>query len=118
MSFHFIESDSRPWGRYFVLHDEPNYKVKRIEVDLNQRLSYQYHHKRAEAWTIVQGEATVTLDGIDRIYKVGETVIIPLSAKHRVANLGSELLIFIEVQTGDYFGEDDIVRIEDDYSRT
>lgn len=118
MSFKFIESDTRPWGRYFVLHDELNYKVKRIEVEKSQRLSYQYHFKRAEAWTIVQGEATVTLDGVDKIYKVGETAIIPLSAKHRVANLGSELLIFIEVQTGIYFGEDDIVRIEDDYSRS
>lgn len=117
MSFQFIESDNRPWGRYFVLHDEPNYKVKRIEVEPHQRLSYQYHFKRAEAWTIVQGEATVTLDGVDKIYKVGETVIIPLSAKHRVANLGAKLLIFIEVQTGSYFGEDDIVRIEDDYLR-
>jgi len=117
MSFQFIESDTRPWGRYFVLHDEPNYKVKRIEVEIGQRLSYQYHHKRAEAWTIVQGEATVTLDGVERLYKVDETVIIALSAKHRVANLGTELLIFIEVQTGSYFGEDDIVRLEDDYSR-
>jgi mannose-6-phosphate isomerase len=117
MAFQFIETDNRPWGRYFVLHDESNYKVKRIEVETNQRLSYQYHHQRAEAWTIVQGEATVTLDGEDSIYKVGETVIIPLNAKHRVANLGSELLVFIEVQTGTYFGEDDIVRIEDDYSR-
>ena len=117
MSFQFIETDERTWGRYFVLHDEPNYKVKRIEVESNQRLSYQYHFKRAEAWTIVQGEATVTLDGVDKIYTVGETAIIPLSAKHRVANMGAELLIFIEVQTGDFFGEDDIVRIEDDYSR-
>lgn len=118
MSFQFIETDKRPWGRYFVLHDEFNYKVKRIEVEQNQRLSYQYHHKRAEAWTIVQGEATVTLDSIDKVYKKGETVIIDLGTKHRVANFGTELLIFIEVQTGTYFGEDDIVRIEDDYSRS
>ena len=117
MSFQYIESDKRPWGRFYVLHDEVNYKIKRIEVESNQRLSYQFHYKRAEAWTIVQGEATVTLDGIERIFKVGETVIIPLSAKHRVANLGAELLIFIEVQIGSYFGEDDIVRIEDDYAR-
>ena len=117
MSFQYIESDVRPWGRYFVLHDEANYKVKRIEVESNQRLSYQYHFKRAEAWTIVSGEATVTIDGVDRIYHVGETAIIPLSAKHRVANYGASLLVFIEVQTGTYFGEDDIVRIEDDYER-
>jgi mannose-6-phosphate isomerase len=117
MSFQFIETDERPWGRYFVLHDEESYKVKRIEVELNQRLSYQYHFKRAEAWTVVQGEATVTLNGEDRLYKAGETAIIPLQAKHRVANYGTELLVFIEVQTGTYFGEDDIVRVEDDYER-
>lgn len=117
MNFKYIETDERPWGRYYVLHDEANYKVKRIEVEPNQRLSYQFHYKRAEAWTVVQGEASVTLDGEDRIFKVGETVIIPLNAKHRVANIGTELLVFIEVQTGTYFGEDDIVRIEDDYER-
>jgi mannose-6-phosphate isomerase len=117
MSFQFIETDNRPWGRYYVLHDEPNYKVKRIEVEPNQRLSYQYHFKRSETWTIVQGEATVTLEGEEKIYRSGDTAIIPLSAKHRVANNGTELLIFIEVQTGDYFGEDDIIRIDDDYSR-
>ena len=59
-----IESQERPWGRYFVLHDEPTYKLKRIEVDPGGRLSYQYHHKRSEAWTIVEGVGTITLDDI------------------------------------------------------
>lgn len=115
--FLFIESDERPWGRYFVIHDEPSYKVKRIEVDKNQRLSYQYHYKRSEVWTIVEGEAIVTLDDVEYKFISGQTVIIPQGMKHRVENRGEQLLVFIEVQTGTYFGEDDIVRIEDDYDR-
>ena len=112
-----LEIGERPWGKYYVLADEPNFKLKRIEVLPGQRLSYQYHFKRQEAWTIVQGTAQITLDGVDKIYKYGETALIPLSAKHRIENVGEELLVFIEVQTGTYFGEDDIVRIEDDYER-
>ena len=116
-SFLFSETDDRPWGRYFVLHDEQNYKVKRIEVESGQRLSYQFHYKRSEAWTIVQGIAVITLDGSEKEYQAGETVLIPQGMKHRVENKSEELLIFIEVQTGTYFGEDDIVRLEDDYKR-
>lgn len=112
------EIGERPWGKYFVLADEPNFKLKRIEVLPGQRLSYQYHFKRQEAWTIVQGTAKITLDGVDTIYKYGETALIPLSAKHRIENIGEDLLVFVEVQTGTYFGEDDIVRIEDDYQRS
>ena len=112
-----IENEERPWGRYFILNDEPNYKIKRIEVDPGGRLSYQYHHKRSEAWTIVQGTASVTLEGKISEHSKGETIIIPQGFKHRVQNKGLEKLVFIEVQTGTYFGEDDIVRIEDDYNR-
>ena len=112
-----IESEERPWGRFFVLHDEPTYKLKRIEVDSGGRLSYQYHHKRSEAWTIVEGVGVITLDGIDNEYTKGETVLIPQGVKHRIENKGSEKVVSIEVQTGSYFGEDDIVRIEDDYNR-
>ena len=112
-----IENQERPWGRYFVLHDEPNYKLKRIEVDPGRRLSYQYHHKRSEAWTIVEGIGRITLDGEIKDYKKGETILIPQGVKHRVENNGIKKLIFIEVQTGSYFGEDDIIRIEDDYNR-
>ena len=112
-----LEVGERPWGKYFVLADEPNFKLKRIEVLPGQRLSYQYHFKRQEAWTIVQGTAKITLDGEDKIYQYGETALIPLSAKHRIENIGEDLLVFVEVQTGTYFGEDDIVRIEDDYQR-
>ncbi len=113
----YIESEERPWGRYFVLQDEESYKIKRIEVEPSQRLSYQYHYKRSEAWTIVIGEAKVTINGELKTYKAGQTVIIPQGAKHRVQNDADKLLVFIEVQTGTYFGEDDIVRIEDDYNR-
>ena len=93
------------------------YKLKRIEVEPGQRLSYQYHHQRSEAWTIVQGIATITLDGVEYVYKTGETVLIPVGTKHRIENKSDTLVVFIEVQTGIYFGEDDIVRIEDDYNR-
>ena len=112
-----IESEERPWGRFFVLHDEPTYKIKRIEVDPGGRLSYQYHHKRSEAWIIVEGTGVITLDGIDKEFTKGQTVLIPQGVKHRIENKRQEKVVFIEVQTGTYFGEDDIVRIEDDYNR-
>ena len=113
-----IESEERPWGRFFVLHDEPTYKLKRIEVDPGGRLSYQYHHKRSEAWTLVEGTGVITLEGKDKEYTKGETILIHRGVKHRIENKGPEKVVFIEVQTGTYFGEDDIVRIEDDYNRT
>jgi len=113
-----IESEERPWGRFYVLHDEPNYKLKRIEVDPGGRLSYQYHYKRSEAWTIVEGLASITLDGEKIDIKVGQTIIIPKGAKHRIENNTKKKVVFIEVQTGTYFGEDDIVRIQDDYNRS
>ena len=112
-----IETEERPWGRFFVLHNEPTYKLKRIEVDPGGRLSYQYHYKRSETWIIVEGVGTITLDGKIKDYSKGETVIIPQGVKHRIENKRSEKIVFIEVQTGTYFGEDDIVRIEDDYNR-
>lgn len=112
-----IEKEERPWGKFFVLHDEPNYKLKRIEVNPGGRLSYQYHNKRSEVWTIVDGVGTITIDGNIKDYYKGETIIIPQGTKHRIENKGTKKVIFIEVQTGVYFGEDDIVRIEDDYNR-
>lgn len=112
-----LEIGERPWGKYFVLADEPHYKLKRIEVDPGQRLSYQFHHHRQEYWTIISGEAVVTLDGEEIVLKYGESIHIPLGAKHRIENRSAELVVFVEVQTGTYFGEDDIVRLEDDYER-
>ena len=97
--------------------DEPSYKLKRIEVVPGGRLSYQYHYKRSEAWTIVEGVGTITLDGDVRDYLTGETVLIPQGVKHRIEDKGTQKVVFIEVQTGSYFGEDDIIRIEGDYNR-
>ena len=109
--------ERRPWGTYTVLDDGDDCKVKRITVDPGQRLSYQSHARRAEHWVVVAGTATVTLDGTDVDLAPGQAIDIPLQAAHRVANQGTEELVFIEVQLGDYFGEDDIVRFSDDYGR-
>ena len=112
-----MEFDDRPWGRWELLHEDADCKVKRIVVKPGKRLSYQTHAKREEHWTVVKGRALVTLDGADREFSPGEIVDIPTGTAHRVANPGSEDLVFVEVQLGSYFGEDDIVRIEDDYGR-
>ena len=112
-----LESEERPWGRFFVIHDEPSYKLKRIEVEPGGRLSYQYHNKRSETWTIVEGNGKILLNGIEKDFIKGETCTISRGVKHRIQNNTNEKLVFIEVQTGTYFGEDDIVRIHDDYNR-
>ena len=112
-----METEERPWGFYKVLFDNPNYKVKEILVSSGQRLSYQLHYQRSEHWYVVAGEALVTLNDQDLLVKKGESVDIPVQSKHRVANKLKDDLIFIEIQTGKYFGEDDIIRLEDDYNR-
>lgn len=112
-----MEHDIRPWGQYWVLEDAPNYKVKRILVKPTGRLSLQYHKHRAEVWTIIEGNPIVTIDDQKNSCVPGQTVIIPLGAIHRIENQTNEDVIFVEVQHGTYFGEDDIVRIEDDYQR-
>ena len=109
--------ESRPWGAYEVLLDAEDCKVKRITVSPNQRLSLQYHHKRREHWVVVSGQLTVILDGEERTLNPGMSIFIPLGAHHRAWNKTETNVVFIEVQTGTYFGEDDIVRIEDDYNR-
>jgi len=111
------ENETRPWGKYEILLSSDNCKVKKITVNPGGRLSYQYHHKRSEVWTVTSGVATITLDDDIQDYSYGETILIPKGTKHRVENRGEEDLNFIEVQHGSYFGEDDIVRIEDDYNR-
>ena len=110
--------DRRPWGTFTVLDEGAGYKVKRIEVLAGKRLSYQRHARRAEHWMVVAGRAGVTLDGRELELSVGEAVDIPLGSAHRVANPGRETLVFIEIQRGDYLGEDDITRLEDDYNRS
>ncbi len=117
MTKKYLEIGERPWGKYYVLVDEPTFKVKKIEVEPGHRLSYQYHHHRQEFWTIVQGEAVVIKDGNEYDLFYSESISIPLGCKHRIENRSTDLMIFIEVQTGSYFGEDDIIRLEDDYAR-
>lgn len=107
----------RPWGRFEVLRDEADFKSKVIEVDPGQRLSYQSHRHRAEHWVVVRGRPEVTLDGRSLTLAPGEHVFIPRGARHRIANPGTEPVVFVEVQTGTYFGEDDIERYQDDYER-
>jgi mannose-1-phosphate guanylyltransferase/mannose-6-phosphate isomerase len=110
--------DHRPWGHYVILADLPDHKVKRIVVDPRQRLSLQRHRKRSEHWHVVSGTAVVTRGDEDIEVRAGESVDIPCGAWHRVRNPGRDRLVFIEVQRGTYFGEDDIERREDDYGRT
>lgn len=110
-------TESRPWGSYTILDESDNYKTKRIEVNPGQRLSYQSHQKRAELWMVVSGIAVVTLDGVEHELSYGQKIEIAIGQKHRVENRSEKLLKFIEIQTGSYFGEDDIVRYQDDYSR-
>lgn len=110
-------TDHRPWGYYTVLADEPDHKVKIIVVKPGGRLSLQRHRRRAEHWYGVRGRALVELDGRELELLPGTAVDVPFGAWHRVSNPGSEEAAFIEIQTGDYFGEDDIERKEDDYGR-
>ena len=111
------EHTERPWGGYTVLAEAGDFKVKTIEVHPGQRLSYQRHSRRSEHWFVVRGEGVVTLDGADIKVGRGDTVDVGLGAAHRIRNTGPEPLVFVEVQHGDYFGEDDIVRLDDDYGR-
>jgi mannose-6-phosphate isomerase len=110
--------DERPWGNFTVLDEGAGYKVKRIEVLPGKRLSYQKHAQRAEHWFVTQGTAKVTLDGTEILLNPGQYVDIAIGAAHRVENPGAENVIFIEVQRGAYLGEDDIVRLQDDFGRT
>ena len=112
-----LEHDVRPWGEYFVLADEDAFKVKRIVVNPGQRLSLQLHHRRAEHWFGVQGTGIVTLGDSQVPFGAGQSVDIAIGMAHRVENTGTEPLVFVEVQHGTYFGEDDIVRLSDDYGR-
>jgi mannose-6-phosphate isomerase-like protein (cupin superfamily) len=110
--------EERPWGSYTVLDEGENYKVKRIEVSPEMRLSYQRHFRRSEHWYVVAGTAKVTLNGEEKLVSAGEAIDIQVHDAHRVENPHkSDPLVFIETQTGDYFGEDDIERLEDDFGR-
>jgi mannose-6-phosphate isomerase len=112
-----VNHDMRPWGEYFVLSDEPTYKVKRIVVHPGCRLSYQRHERRSEHWIVVSGRGVVTLDGTERNVASGDCIDVPTGAAHRVACTSDQDFVFVEVQLGSYFGEDDIQRLADDYGR-
>lgn len=111
-------SETRPWGSFHVLDEQPGFKVKRIVVTQGGRLSLQSHKHRSEHWTVVNGTATVTVG--DKVVAMmrGQSIDIPLGAKHRLENLHVDLVELIEVQFGDYLGEDDIIRYDDAYARS
>ena len=112
-----MSTENRPWGSYTTIKEADDHKVKIITVEPGKRLSYQTHEKRSEYWVIVSGTGTVTIDGIQSMSIAGDAFIIEQGIPHRIHNIGDEPLLFIEVQLGVYFGEDDIVRIEDDFGR-
>jgi mannose-1-phosphate guanylyltransferase/mannose-6-phosphate isomerase len=107
----------RPWGYYESIDTGERFQVKRLMVKPGARLSLQRHRRRAEHWVVVSGEANVTCDDKELRLGANQSTYIPLGAKHRLENPGTEPLFVIEVQSGDYFGEDDIERFADDYKR-
>jgi len=114
---YMVSVGDRPWGKYEVLLNDYDHKVKQITVKPGGRLSLQRHQKREEHWFIHKGKALITLDGREIPLEAGQSIDIPRRAVHRIANRGDSDLVFVEIQTGEYFGEDDIERLEDDYSR-
>ena len=107
----------KPWGQYQVLETSKDYQTKEIIVKPQRRLSLQKHKKRDELWTIIKGKAEVILNDKKLKLVKGDEVFIPRNSLHRVKNIGSKNLIIKELQTGEYFGEDDIIRFKDDYGR-
>ena len=112
-----LESAERPWGSWHVLAVGSGYKVKRIQVNPGERLSYQTHEHRSEHWVVISGLATCVIDGETSVAGPGESVHVPVGSAHRITNEHTEELVIIEVQHGAYTGEDDITRLEDDYGR-
>lgn len=112
-----METGERPWGSYTVLDENRGYKIKRIEVNPGHRLSLQMHHHRSEHWIVVSGTARVTCGETETLINVNESTFIPMGRLHRLENPGIIPLVIIEVQSGEYLGEDDIVRFDDDYQR-
>jgi len=113
-----IERDDRPWGYFEVVDEGAGFRVKRICVRSGERISYQRHTARSEHWYVVSGSGVVTLDDETHEVGPGDTVDIAAGSWHRIASPGPTDVVFIEIQTGSYFGEDDIERVDDDYGRT
>ena len=112
-----MEIGERPWGRYEVILEDIGYKVKRITVEPGGRLSLQSHEHRSEHWVVVSGTAKITINDTLQRLEAGKSAYIPLGSKHRLENEEKEPMALIEVQLGDYLGEDDIKRYEDIYGR-
>ena len=110
-------TEKRPWGEFENLLDNELCKVKKIIIKPNEAPSYQYHFKRREIWTIIKGKGELKLNDILMPVETGQTLHIEKEEKHQIRDTGVEDLIFIEIQLGEYFGEDDIVRLEDNYGR-
>lgn len=110
-------TEYRPWGYFTVLEEQADYKVKKLVVKPKQRLSLQLHHHRDEQWIIASGDAILRIDDSSKLYKQGDCATILRGQMHRIENTSDEEVIIIEVQNGEYLGEDDIIRFEDDYSR-
>lgn len=110
-------TDIRPWGSFTILDEGPGYKIKRIEVNPGHRLSLQMHYHRSEHWIVVSGTARVICDNQEITLCSNQSTYVPQTKVHRLENPGVIPLVVIEVQNGDYLGEDDIVRFQDDYIR-
>lgn len=108
---------TRPWGNYKKLFQEPGIWVKRVEVKSGARLSLQKHARRSEKWIVVNGTGLAIVEGKEILANPGTVVDVPLGAVHRIGNTGKGILVFIEVACGEYLGEDDITRLQDDYNR-
>ena len=111
-------TEIRPWGSFTTLEEGKGYKIKRIEVNPGHRLSLQMHHHRSEHWIVVSGTAKVVCGDEEKILSSNQSTYVPQCTNHRLENPGVIKLVLIEVQNGQYLGEDDIVRFQDDYSRT
>ena len=111
------QENIRPWGRYDIVDAGDGYQVKRITVESGKRCSYQSHKKRSEHWVLVSGIAAVTLNDARMQKSKGDILTVPVGSKHRIENIGTKPVIFIEVQMGEYFGEDDTERYHDDFGR-
>jgi len=109
--------EERQWGSFEILIDNENYKVKKLIVYPKQRLSLQSHKRRNEHWIITIGEVKIINGNSEKEYFPNDHIYIPKGNKHRIENIGNDNAEIIEIQTGEYFGEDDIVRYEDDYNR-
>jgi mannose-6-phosphate isomerase len=112
-----LPSEERPWGSWHVVEEGDGYKVKRIVVKPHHRLSYQTHEHRSEHWVVVRGTATCLIEGDTTMVRPGESIDVGVGHAHRIANEHDDELVIIEVQRGPYLGEDDIVRLHDDYGR-